>query len=224
MDFTHTRRTIAVAALAVAAGTLVVGCDPTGKGPSAPAPVVPSSTAAPHTKDPATHAPAPAGTATPGSAGSGKARHAPAKCGAVDLKATPAHQSAKRPQGTGTGAAVVGFTNTSAHPCTVRGFVTVAGAGNGSPDKNVPLTVHHTGTATTVLLAPGARAWTKLTFVPVSGEADGYCTSGSTPASYPTMVLGVPGAGHHQTALDDGVLAECDNTVGVTPLSAVKPV
>ncbi|MGD1225570.1 MULTISPECIES: DUF4232 domain-containing protein [Streptomyces] len=132
-------------------------------------------------------------------------------------------QAEDRPDGTGTGAAVVRFTNTSSVPCTVQGHPTVAGAGNGSPDKNHPLAVTPSGTASKVLLAPGGKAWTKLTFVQVQGEADGYCESGSTPVTYPTLVVGLPGAGSHQVALDDGVLAECDDTVTVTAVSATEP-
>ncbi|WP_329403270.1 DUF4232 domain-containing protein [Streptomyces melanogenes] len=219
MDYSNVRRAMTVAATAVVAGVLVVGCEPGGgKGPDtgAASPVLPTAKATPHTTEPTAKVPtAPVGTAKP--------KHAAPKCGISDLKVTPAHQPAKHPEGTGTGAAVVGFANTSAHPCTVKGFVTVGGAGNGSPDHNVPLVATHIGTASTVTLAPGARAWTKLTFVQVQGEADGYCVSGSTPHSYPTLVLGVPGAGHHQTAMDDGVFAECENTVKVTALSATKP-
>lgn len=136
---------------------------------------------------------------------------------------SPAHQAAVRPQGTGTGAVVVGVTNTSRHSCTLLGFPTVAGAGNGAPDHNLLLRVHQVGAASTLRLAPAGTAWVKLTFVQVQGEADGYCVSGATPASYPTIVLGLPGAGGHQIAMDDGTFAECDNTVTVTALSSSRP-
>ncbi|MFF2128819.1 DUF4232 domain-containing protein [Streptomyces olivochromogenes] len=139
-----------------------------------------------------------------------------------DLKASM-YQAAVRPDGTGTGAAIVEFTNVSGKACTVQGYPTVAGAGNGSPEKNRPLKVTTTGGVSTVKIAAGGKAWTKLTFVQVQGEADGYCKSGATPASYPTLVVGVPGAGAHQVALTDGVIAECDDTVTVTALSATKP-
>lgn len=213
------RHAVTVAAVAVVAGVLVVGCDPSGKGTgsgtgssTAPSAASTPDPAAPSAKTPSTGT----GTGTP-------AKHTTAHCTIKDVTVTPAHQAAKRPSGTGTGAAVVGVVNTSAHPCSVKGYVTVAGAGNGAPGKNVPLTVHHTGTAATVVLAPGAHAWTKLTFVQVQGEGGGYCKSGATPYSYPTVVIGVPGAGAHQTAMDDGVFAGCDNTVTVTALSSVKP-
>jgi hypothetical protein len=133
------------------------------------------------------------------------------------------YQAAVRPDGTGTGAVVVEFTNVSGTACTVRGYPTVAGAGNGSPQKNRPLQVTTTGATSTVRIAPGGKAWTKLAFVQVRGEADGYCESGATPSSYPTLVVGVPGAGAHQIALSDGVVAECDDKVMVTALSSAKP-
>jgi len=133
------------------------------------------------------------------------------------------YQADVRPEGTGTGAAIVEFTNVSGKPCVVQGHPTVAGAGNGSPEKNNPLKVTQAGSASTVLVAAGGKAWTKLTFVQVQGEADGYCVSGSTPVTYPTLVVGLPGAGKHQVALTDGVVAECEDTVTVTAVSATKP-
>ncbi|MGW3242161.1 DUF4232 domain-containing protein [Streptomyces sp. NPDC001070] len=148
---------------------------------------------------------------------------AAAPCTADDVKVSDARQSAQRPAGTGTGAVVVGVTNASGHACAVSGFPTVAGAGNGSPGRNAPLTVRHTGSASSVRLAPGGTAWVKLTFVQVQGEGDGYCVSGAPPVTYPTLVLGVPGAGAHQIAMADGEFAECDNTVTVTALSAREP-
>ncbi|WP_237293264.1 DUF4232 domain-containing protein [Streptomyces katrae] len=138
-----------------------------------------------------------------------------------DVQVSPAHQADVRPPGTGTGAMVVSVTSRS--NCTLNGFPQVAGAGNGSPDKNLPLATTNSGTAAPVSLTPGARAWTKLTFVNVQGEADGYCVSGSTPVVFPTLVIRVPGAGSHQIAMDDGQFAECDNKVTVTPFSLTKP-
>ncbi|MET7383376.1 DUF4232 domain-containing protein [Streptomyces sp. NPDC005526] len=144
-------------------------------------------------------------------------------CAATAVKVT-ARQAAHRPPGTGTGAAVVGFTNVSARPCLLQGHPTVAGAGNGSPQHNVPLSVTRVGSAAPVRVAPGGRAWVKLTFVQVQGEGDGYCVSGADPVVYPTLVIGLPGSGAHQVALDDGQFAECDNKVTVTAVSAAKPV
>ena len=143
-------------------------------------------------------------------------------CAADSLKAS-AYQAADRPQGTGTGAAIVQFTNTATKPCVLQGHPTVAGAANGSPELNVPLQVTPVGSASPVRLTPGAHAWLKLTFVQVQGEGDGYCASGSAPVIYPTMVIGLPGAGAHQVALDDGQFAECDGTLTATAVSATKP-
>ncbi|MFF8537920.1 DUF4232 domain-containing protein [Streptomyces sp. SAS_267] len=143
-------------------------------------------------------------------------------CAAESLKAFM-YQADVRPQGTGTGAAIVEFTNMSGATCALQGYPTVAGAANGSPEKNHPLTVTRTGTSSKVTLAPAAKAWVKMTFVQVQGEADGYCVSGTTPVTYPTLVVGLPSGGAHQLALEDGVLAECDNKVTVTAVTATKP-
>ncbi|MET8945390.1 hypothetical protein ABZX30_17850 [Streptomyces sp. NPDC004542] len=55
--------------------------------------------------------------------------------------------------------------------------------------------------------------------------------AGSSPAALvrcdprgdPTLVVGLPGSGSHQVALDDGQFAECDNKVTVTAVSAARP-
>lgn len=146
----------------------------------------------------------------------------PPACRASALQVS-ARQAAHPPVGTGTGAAVVKFTNVSGRTCVLKGHPTVAGAGNGSPAHNTPLKVTRTGRATAVKLRPHGKAWVKLTFVQVQGEGDGYCKSGKTPKTYPTMVIGLPRSGKHQVALNDGVWAECDDKVTVTPVSAVKP-
>jgi len=176
--------------------------------PSASRPASAPGSSSPTTSASRSSAPAPGGSA--------------ATCSAGSLKAT-ARQAAVRPAGTGTGAAVVEFTNVSGRTCVLDGHPTVAGAGNGSPEMNVPLTVKPTGAAAPVKVAPGGKAWVKLTFVQVQGEADGYCVSGSAPVLYPTMVVRLPGSGAHQVALDDGQFAECDDTVTVTAVSAVMP-
>jgi hypothetical protein len=223
------RRSAAVLVAAAAATALMTGCTPSGEDGAAAQPSSSSS--------PASQSPAPGGSGGSGSGGTGRATptassspgasgapgDAAKPCTINEAKVTEARQAAVRPQGTGTGAAVVAVTNTSKRVCTLHGFPTVAGAGNGSPAKNVPLATTQSGAAATVSLAPGARAWTKLTFVNVQGEGDGYCVSGATPASFPTLVIGVPGAGAHQIALDDGVFAYCDNKVTVTAYSATKP-
>ncbi|MFI8180071.1 DUF4232 domain-containing protein [Actinacidiphila glaucinigra] len=234
MERRNTRRAAIAVALAATAAVLLTGCqgDDGAADGGAPAPTAPP-TAAP-SRTPGDTVPASSTSPAPGgsgdsagsgaSAGSGSSGEPAGRCGAEDLEATAAHQAAVRLQGTGTGAAVVGFTNTSGAPCVVEGFPTVAGAANGSPEMNVPLTVRHTGTAAPVALAPGDRAWVKLTFHQVQGEGDGTCASGEAPVQYPTMVLGLPGgAGRHQVALDDGVFAECDGVVAVTALSAAEP-
>ncbi|MFF0217761.1 DUF4232 domain-containing protein [Streptomyces vinaceus] len=207
------RRAVSALVVAAAAAALTTGCTPSG---DAGAAAGPSQTA--QSPAPGTGRAKPAVSVSPTESG-GQAN----PCTIDDVKVTEARQAAVRPPGTGTGAAIVAVANVSKSTCTLRGFPTVAGAGNGSPDKNVPLTTTHSGSAATVSLAPGTRAWTKLTFVNVQGEADGYCVSGATPASFPTLVVGVPGAGVHQTALDDGVLALCDNKATVTAYSATKP-
>ena len=179
-----------------------------GSSTASGAPTPSASRPAPAASAPASAAPAPGGSA--------------ATCSAGSLKAT-ARQAAVRPSGTGTGAAVVEFTNVSGRTCVLKGHPTVAGAGNGSPEMNVPLTVKPTGAAASVKVAPSGTAWVKLTFVQVQGEGDGYCESGSAPVVYPTMVVGLPGSGAHQVALDDGQFAECDDIVTVTAVSAVRP-
>ncbi|MGO4457812.1 DUF4232 domain-containing protein [Streptomyces sp. M-16] len=227
-------RTAAVLAAAVTVTALMTGCTPTGEdgavakpsSPSSPGSVsAPSTPSAPSAtpKGPAPAEPKPAGGTSSGGAGGTGAAGGAKACTIGQVKVSDAHQADVRPPGTGTGAAIVSVTNTSTHPCTVQGFPTVAGAGNGSPDHNLPLATTHSGPATVVSLAPGARAWTKLTFVNVQGEADGYCVSGATPATFPTIVLGVPAAGSHQIAMDDGIFAECDNKVTVTAFSSARP-
>ncbi|MHB9857216.1 DUF4232 domain-containing protein [Streptomyces sp. YIM S03343] len=231
------RRAVTTAAV-VSAALAVTACQPggdttgagTGSGSGKPSKAPGTATSAPSPSSPtskaspaATPSPSkskPAGTtASPVTASSGPAA---AGCGVSALDVS-ARQAAVRPDGTGTGAAIVEFTNVSGKTCVLSGHPTVAGAGNGSPEKNRPLAVTPAGTASAVTLAPGGKAWVKLTFVQVQGEADGYCKSGATPSSYPTIVVGLPGAGKHQVALDDGVFAECDDTVTATAVSAAKP-
>ncbi|MFF7602778.1 DUF4232 domain-containing protein [Streptomyces mirabilis] len=221
-------RRVATAMVTASAATLLMtacqpGGSPAGAGSSpSGAPVKPAASTSTSTSGSASPS-TPAASATSGSPAHTTTPSTGAKaCGLPDLKASM-YQAAVRPDGTGTGAAIVEFTNVSGKACTVQGYPTVAGAGNGSPAKNRPLTVTTTGGASTVKVPAGGKAWTKLTFVQVQGEADGYCKSGATPASYPTLVVGVPGAGAHQVALTDGVIAECDDKVTVTALSAAKP-
>jgi hypothetical protein len=231
MRYVNGMRGSAVAVVVASAAMAVTGCQPGGSGAdagdggnpagavsSAAASSTPSGPSTPSAAKPASSAPAVSAPPSSAPAPGGSA----APCSADSLKAT-ARQAAVRPAGTGTGAAVVEFTNVSGRTCVLKGHPTVAGAGNGSPEMNVPLTVKPTGAAAPVKVAPGGRAWVKLTFVQVQGEADGYCVSGSAPVVYPTMVVGLPGSGVHQVALDDGQFAECDDTVTVTAVSAVRP-
>ncbi|MFI8454836.1 DUF4232 domain-containing protein [Kitasatospora sp. NPDC085464] len=232
----QTRRAAVAVVSAATAALLVTACGPgnDGSGPAAApaaAATVTQTAPAPAPTAPSTTHPAPGKGATASGApatGTAPATASPsagtaAACAATDLT-VEAHQAKQRPDGTGVGAAIVAFTNTSAHPCTLQGFPTVAGAANGSPDHNAPLAVTHSGTATPVRVAPGGKAWVKLTFVQVQGEGDGGCDSGATPVAYPTLVVGLPGgAGAHQVALDDGLFAECDNKVTTTALLATSP-
>ncbi|MEU6343776.1 DUF4232 domain-containing protein [Streptomyces sp. NPDC046977] len=216
MEHTKTRGTAVAAVLACAAAVLLTGCRGDDGTVTPPAPTGSASAASPVSSA----SPAPSASA----ASPSSATPVETACDDTALEAGPARQAAQRPQGTGTGAAIVGFTNTSGSACTVQGFPTVAGAANGSPELNVPLTVENSGTSAPVTVAPGGRVWVKLTFHQVQGEGDGYCASGEAPVQYPTMVLGLPGgAGRHQVALEDGLFAECDGVVTVTALSAAQP-
>ena len=230
MQYVNGIRKAALAIAALSAALSVTACQADGsKAAAETSTKAPSSTPSASTTTPGTttqepsHAPtskAPTATASPISgSGSGSTGTAVKACAATALKVT-AHQAADYPAGTGIGAAVVEFTNVSAKACILQGHPTVAGAGNGSPSHNVPLKVTPSGSAVPVKLAPGAKASVKLTFVQVQGEGDGYCKSGAKPVAYPTLVVGLPGSGAHQVALDDGVFAECDNTVTATAVAA----
>ncbi|MFF8732365.1 DUF4232 domain-containing protein [Streptomyces sp. NPDC015171] len=236
----HIRRATAVALAAMAATLSLTACQAGSGTPGAKTPATGTASAASSAPAAPSASPRPAGAtrsapaapvspaavspvaATPSRATPATTSGSAPACTAKALEAT-AYQAADRPRGTGTGAAIVEFENVSATACALRGHPTVAGAGNGSPDHAVPLKVTRAGTASAVRLAPGGRAWVKLTFVQVQGEADGYCVSGATPAGYPTLVVGLPGAGSHQVALNDGVFAECDGKVTVTAVSSAKP-
>ncbi|MET8167828.1 DUF4232 domain-containing protein [Streptomyces sp. NPDC005329] len=226
-------RASVMAAVVASTALMVTGCDsgesssasvdPASAGPASatPAPVTsPSVTSSSVASSSVASPVASAAVVTPAVASS-PAGAAPV-CSPGSLKVA-ARQAADRPAGTGTGAAIVEFTNGSTKACVLKGHPTVAGAGNGSPEKNAPLSVTTTGSASPVKLAPGGKAWVKLTFVQVQGEADGFCESGAEPVVYPTLVVGLPGAGKYQVALDDGQFAQCDNKVTVTAVSAVKP-
>ncbi|MER7566802.1 DUF4232 domain-containing protein [Streptomyces sp. NPDC048523] len=233
MRYVNGMRGSAVAVVVASAALAVAGCQPGGGGAdSGDGGVTPSGAVSSAVSSSTPGAPKPSGSASrPATSAPTASAHpssapasssAAATCSAAGLKAT-ARQASVRPAGTGTGAAVVEFTNVSGRTCVLEGHPTVAGAANGSPEMNVPLTVKPAGAAAPVKVAPGGKAWVELTFVQVQGEADGYCVSGSAPVVYPTMVVRLPGSGAHQVALDDGQFAECDDTVTVTAVSAVRP-
>ncbi|MER6445137.1 DUF4232 domain-containing protein [Streptomyces venezuelae] len=100
--------------------------------------------------------------------------------------------------------------------CELRGFPTVALAGQGSPDRNKPLRVVPRGEARPVLLSVGGTASTVLTFTPVLGEADGYCASGADPTVAPSLVVGVARTGFQVAPSDGGQFALCGDTVRAT--------
>ncbi|WP_031223941.1 DUF4232 domain-containing protein [Streptomyces roseochromogenus] len=236
MQHRNTIRLAASATAVIAAALSLTACDPGDDSGAAKTSSPAPASAAPSRTAPAATNPTPTAPSASRSSGGGTstAPGAPASpisgtvtgtkptCSVSAVNAT-AYQAANRPDGTGTGAAIVEFTNVSGHACVLRGHPSVAGAGNGSPEHNSPLKVTPTGTASAVPLAPGGKAWVKLTFHQVQGEADGYCVSGAKPAVYPTLVIGLPGSGAHQVALSDGEFAECDNTVTATAVSAAKP-
>ncbi|MER7466698.1 DUF4232 domain-containing protein [Streptomyces sp. NPDC097981] len=123
-------------------------------------------------------------------------------------------------QRTGAARVLVTVTNKGTKSCVLNGFPTVALAGQGSPDRNKPLQVIRRGTAGPVRLAPGAQAWTWLSFTPVLGEGEGYCASGADPFVAPSVVVGV-GGGKYQLGPDDGgEFALCGNSVRATAFSA----
>ncbi|MEU2711343.1 DUF4232 domain-containing protein [Streptomyces sp. NPDC007205] len=236
MQHRNTIRLAASATAVIAAALSLTACGPGDGDGTAKTHSAPPASAAPSRTAPTPASPGPTATSASGSSSGGRsttpaapvspASHATAatapRCTVSAVKAA-AYQAADRPVGTGTGAAIVEFTNVSAHACVLQGHPTVAGAGNGSPEHNSPLKVTPTGAASAVRLAPGGKAWVKLTFHQVQGEGDGYCKSGAKPAVYPTLVVGLPGAGAHQVTLNDGEFAECDNTVVATAVTAVKP-
>ncbi|MEV8533718.1 DUF4232 domain-containing protein [Streptomyces sp. NPDC051211] len=100
--------------------------------------------------------------------------------------------------------------------CQLRGFPTVALAGQGSPDKNKPLKVVRQGQAPLVQLPVGGTVTTRITFTPVLGEADGYCASGAEPSVAPSIVVGIAGGALQLAPEDGGNFALCGNSVRAT--------
>ncbi|MEV0413516.1 DUF4232 domain-containing protein [Streptomyces sp. NPDC050448] len=150
-----------------------------------------------------------------GAAAAGEALRRPpaAPCTSTQIVANSA-------QRTGPTQVVITVTNQGPKPCVLRGFPTVAVAGQGSPDKNRPLQVARQGRARPVPLAAGGQASAQLSFTPVLGEAGGYCASGAEPTVAPSLVVGIAG-GRTQLAPDDGgEFALCGNNVRATAFHA----
>lgn len=116
----------------------------------------------------------------------------------------------------GSSQVTVTVTNKGTKPCTLGGFPTVALAGQGSPERNKPLTVQRQGSDGAVRLAAGGRAVTHLTFTPVLGEAQGYCASGAAPFVAPSLVVGFAGIKEQVGSSDAAGFALCGNTVRAT--------
>ncbi|MEU8776913.1 DUF4232 domain-containing protein [Streptomyces sp. NPDC048606] len=118
--------------------------------------------------------------------------------------------SAQRVGATGVRVTVI---NDGPKACVLQGFPTVALAGQGSPDKNLPLSVSRRGQARPVDLPVGGRASTVIGFKPVMGEAGGYCPSGAEPTVAPSMVVGVGGGALQLAPADGGDFALCGTAV-----------
>ncbi|SEL68701.1 DUF4232 domain-containing protein [Streptacidiphilus jiangxiensis] len=147
----------------------------------------------------------------------------PVRCTAESLTASPA-EAQPSDAATSTYDDFVKLTNTGGHTCTLTGFPTVAVAGEGDPTRNRPLKVTRRGTAHPVRLAPGHSAWLRLTFRVVMGEADGYCASGATPTSAPTLVIGgFANGGAIQIGSVNRGFGECDDVVWVAPFLGTRP-
>ncbi|MER7735670.1 DUF4232 domain-containing protein [Streptomyces erythrochromogenes] len=101
-------------------------------------------------------------------------------------------------------------------PCVVRGYPAVALAGQGSPGRARALVVAGEGPVYPVVLGVGGAAQSRITFVPVLGEADGYCASGAEPFAAPSMVIGVAGARLQVAPDDGGNFAVCGTLVRAT--------
>lgn len=124
----------------------------------------------------------------------------------------------------GAGQVRITVLNDGPEACVLRGFPTVALAGQGSPDRNKPLTVTPRGPVHPVRLAVGDRASTRLSFAPVLGEAGGYCASGAEPTIAPSIVLGVGGGGLQLAPDDGGQFALCGTTIRATAFTAAEDV
>ncbi|MER6202646.1 DUF4232 domain-containing protein [Streptomyces sp. NPDC001586] len=151
--------------------------------------------------------------------GAGAAAQQPAGLRAPAPPCTSAQLGADAQQIRGSQVRVT-VTNEGPGACSLKGFPTVALAGQGSPDRNKPLNVVPQGQARAVELPVGGRAWTQLTFTPVLGEADGYCASGAEPTVAPSLVVGVGGGGLQVSPDGGGEYALCGTTARATAFRA----
>jgi hypothetical protein len=199
--------------------TACQGAAAAGSAGAAPA-VSQSPTSTPTPQATATDAPAPTPTAT--RTGTTTVPVDLVRCAPENLTAAPA-QSQPSNAATSTYDEDVKLTNSGHSACELRGFPTVAVAGEGDPTHNRPLKVTQRGAAHAVRLAPGQSAWLRLSFRVVMGEADGYCASGATPTSAPTLVVGLGNGGGIQVESADGVFAECDDVVWASTFLTTHP-
>ncbi|MEY9871368.1 hypothetical protein ABH931_000833 [Streptacidiphilus sp. MAP12-33] len=143
------------------------------------------------------------------------------RCAIADVTAAPAEPQPSN-AATSTFDEDVKLTNSGHSACELKGFPTVAVAGEGDPTRNRPLKVTARGAAHAIRLAPGQSAWLRLSFRVVMGEADGYCASGATPTSAPTLVVGL-GNGGLQIESANGGFAECDDVVWASSFQTSHP-
>ncbi|MEW2586095.1 DUF4232 domain-containing protein [Streptomyces virginiae] len=145
---------------------------------------------------------------------------APASAGAPAPAPAPACRGGQLVAGGAERVGAVAFrvtvVNEGPGPCVLRGHPTVALAGQGAPSRARSLTVTRQGAARPALLAVGGAAQTRISFVPVLGEADGYCASGAEPFAAPSMVIGAAGARLQLAPDDGGNFALCGTTVRAT--------
>jgi hypothetical protein len=180
----------------------------------------PTSASTPTPQGTDTGAPAPAPTAT--RTGTTTVPVDLVRCAPENLTAAPAQPQPSN-AATSTYDEDIKLTNSGHSTCELRGFPTVAVAGEGDPTRNRPLKVTQRGAVHAVRLAPGQSAWLRLSFRVVMGEADGYCASGATPTSAPTLVIGLGNGGGLQVEPADGVFAECDDVVWASSFLTTHP-
>ncbi|MFE0578427.1 DUF4232 domain-containing protein [Streptomyces sp. NPDC058874] len=149
------------------------------------------------------------GTAVGGDVGSGIVAAPVPPCRGGQLAAGGAERL-------GADAVRITVVNESGAPCVLRGYPTVALAGQGSPANARSLTVVHQGPARPVVLPAGGAAVSRVSFAPVLGEADGYCASGAEPFAAPSMVVGVAGVRLQIAPDDGGNFAVCGTVVRAT--------